>query len=62
MKYFSVKGAASRTSRPGTTIMSWCESTGAGGSSRHLTFYYFAPLEKGFVGRPQAIDIHGNPA
>ncbi len=29
--------------------------------SRHLTFYYFAPLEKGFIGRPQKIDIHGRP-
>lgn len=29
--------------------------------SRDLTFYYFAPLTEGFVGRPQAIDIYGNP-
>lgn len=29
--------------------------------SRHLTFYYFAPLKDGFIGRPARIDIHGRP-
>lgn len=28
---------------------------------RKITFYYYAPLEEGFTGKPTYIDIHGTP-
>lgn len=61
MEYLSVKGGASYVSAGHYDDHLVRVGDQWRFKARHLTFYYFAPLEKGFIGRPQQIDIYGNP-